>query len=621
MLAAIKSVFQSENFCLKLLGLTLVLHISIVWSPMRSDDFLQWGVLAGDQELSDKGFVLADPALGFWQKISNQFNFVDAAQGNYRGLKEYGGIPWWTDPNAKVHLFRPLSSITHWLDYNVWPKNTVLMQTETLVMFLLLIVAIYKLYDQVGATKIVAGVAALSFSLDLSHVESLGWIASRNAILSPLFGVFSLLSFIKWRQTLASIQLCWCLVLLLCSLFAAEAGISIVGYFVAYLLWIESGPKIPRVLAFVPIVLTVVFWKVIYNVNEFGAANVAAYIDPAVDPLRFLELLFYKYPVLYASQNIGFDGLWRLFSIELTDRLWVLTVGLMILFILPLIPLLLKNSNCRFFFTGALLAGIPPCAITAVSARVFVFISIGFFLVIAEYLQYVFSGAALLKKSKSFLLLHRVFAGVFLFLHVALPFVVLVGGSLVVLASQGKINDAQYVFYDIESFDVKNRHVLFVNAPETFSLQFIPYKLRYQKQAIPETMRVLFPSHSDVMLTRTAERQFTLSVEHPLIIVSNRDIENPKIKNAGSMANYSRSHMGFFGTDKANISVGQKYEFKETILEIREVAEGLPLVVNVTLKDGVPLSDYLILAWAWKEQRFSSIELPRLGEKIVFEGP
>jgi hypothetical protein len=280
----------------------------------------------------------------------------------------------------------------------------------------------------------------------------------------------------------------------------------------------------------------------------------------------------------------------------------------------------LKNNNSRFFFTGALLAGIPPCAITAVSARVFEFISIGFFLVIAEYLHYVFTDAELLQKRKR-LLLHRGFAAVLLLLHVALPFIVLVGGSLVVLVSQEEIKDAQYVFYNIEEFDVKERHVLFVNAPETFSLQFAPYKLRYQQQPIPNTLRVLFPSHSDVLLTRTAERQFTLSVEHPLLIVSNRDIENPLLKNAGSMAHYSRSHMGFFGTDKANMRVGQKYEFKEAIVEIQQVAEGLPLAVNVTLTADVPLSDYLILAWAWKEQRFSAVELPPVGEKILFAGP
>ena len=49
--------------------------------------------------------------------------------------KSYGILPWWTPDNFKVRLWRPVTALTHWLDYRLFPDSPWLMHAHNIVWF------------------------------------------------------------------------------------------------------------------------------------------------------------------------------------------------------------------------------------------------------------------------------------------------------------------------------------------------------------------------------------------------------------------------------------------------------------------------------------------------------
>ena len=55
------------------------------------------------------------------------FRFVDGSADNWRHGVEMGTAPWYTEPSVRLAFARPISSLTHWLDYTFiadWPALT-----------------------------------------------------------------------------------------------------------------------------------------------------------------------------------------------------------------------------------------------------------------------------------------------------------------------------------------------------------------------------------------------------------------------------------------------------------------------------------------------------------------
>jgi hypothetical protein len=77
-----------------------------------------------------------------------------------------GMLPWWTDPAVKLAFWRPLSSLTHVLDWTLWPRAPLWMHAQSLLWFALALVAVAasyrRLFGGVGGAAWTAGLATLS---------------------------------------------------------------------------------------------------------------------------------------------------------------------------------------------------------------------------------------------------------------------------------------------------------------------------------------------------------------------------------------------------------------------------------------------------------------------------
>ena len=63
-----------------------------------------------------------------------------------RALMREGVLSWWEDPEAKLAFFRPLSALTHYIDYTLWPEQAWAMHLHSMLWSLLLFWGVLVLY-------------------------------------------------------------------------------------------------------------------------------------------------------------------------------------------------------------------------------------------------------------------------------------------------------------------------------------------------------------------------------------------------------------------------------------------------------------------------------------------
>jgi hypothetical protein len=274
-------------------------------------------------------------------------------------LLEKGFGAWWSPPAAQVSHFRPLASLTHFADYALWPGASALMHAENAAWYAGLVVGVTALYRRLVAAPW-AGLAAALYAFDHAHGGPVGWIANRNAMMSTLFGVLSLLAHDQWRRE-RSVRAGWLApLLLLAALLSAESGVGIAGYLAAYALVLDSGRTPSRWRSLLPAAATVVVWRVGYRALGYGIVGSGISADPLMSPAAFAARALESVPIQLASDAVGVPA----------DPLVAATPGalpraavaawiVVAVTAAAALPLLRRDAPSRFFALGAALAALP----------------------------------------------------------------------------------------------------------------------------------------------------------------------------------------------------------------------------------------------------------------------
>lgn len=278
-------------------------------------------------------------------------------------------FPWWSDPNAHLTFFRPLASLTLWVDQNVWPDAPALMHMQSFLWYALLLTVVASIYRRFTGRAFslgFAGLALLLFAVDDAHAMTVGWIANRSALMALTFGFASLLAHDSWRSTGRRRYLLGALALLALGLASAEAALQVTAYFVAYALFLDGGSKRARWRSLLPYAAVLFVWHSVYSTFGFGAVGSDLYVDPAHDPVGFVKAAAVRLPLLLAAQ---FGGL----SADLADWLhyWAPSIAPALLPLTLLIvglcvwtyyPLWSTRREVRFWAVGTFFSTLPVCA-------------------------------------------------------------------------------------------------------------------------------------------------------------------------------------------------------------------------------------------------------------------
>lgn len=351
-----------------------VLALTSVGSRLALDDYVLGLAARGAPEIP-----------GFAQENFDLFTFTTGrAKDNLELIEQGFLLPWWTDPELKIAFFRPLTSLTHRLDFALWPDSPRVMYAHSLAWFALLLALVAVLYKRLEIDPKLATLALVLYALDDAHGAALSWLSNRNALLATIFGVLALILHDRSRKSrswplaaaaAASIGL---------GLLAGEFTLGALAYLLAYALFLEQGTLARRLGSLWPYGAVLVCWRIGYQSFDYGARGSGAYVDPSSDALTFLSVLPAKLAVLYngalaapAAETAFFGPVWH--------RPWIVAWAACVCVVAGALfwPALRRDALARFWLCGALLAAIPVSA-SFPSDRLLFFVGLGLMALLAR---------------------------------------------------------------------------------------------------------------------------------------------------------------------------------------------------------------------------------------------
>jgi hypothetical protein len=430
------------------------------------------------------------------------FRFADGKAETARGLMDVGQIAWTSDPATRGAFLRPVSALTHILDYALWPHSPALMHLQNILWFGLGIGGAALVYRRLLGATWVAGLAVLLFAVDDPHSQVVSWISNRNALVAmalalPVVWFHDRARRDGWKPGAVFAPLLFAVALL-----AGESALAITAYLAAHALHVDRARWRSRILALTPYAAVVVLWRAAYSAFGFGVGGSSIYIDPGRQPLAFLAAVPHRIPYLLlgelATPRPDFAEFYDFLSPAAGWSIYGLTVLALVLLALGMKRLWREDPVARFFTTGLVLAAVPICA-TSPGERLLPFVSIGAMGLVAQFLS-VAAGRGERALAKVLLAIHLVLAP---------PFLAIKSGTVAFAVP----NDIANLFIP-KTPDIEGKTVLLVNPPgELFGMVLIASRI-VRGEPHPAYLRSLAPVTTAVVATRVDANSLALRPAH-----------------------------------------------------------------------------------------------------------
>jgi hypothetical protein len=541
------------------------------------------------------------------RKWWDMFNFAGPSgkQEIKTGI-ENGTYPWWTTDQLRLAFFRPLSTVTQYLDYILWPKNPMLMHAQNIAWYLGIIVVLALYYRRIVQTAWIAGLALVIYCFDETRAETIGWIASRNTIVTAFFSILTLLSYTKWRQD--DWKPGWVItpVLFIVALASGEGAWGIWAHFLAYALFFDRASPLKRVISLSPMVLISAGWRLTYNFLGYGTYGTFYYFDPINSPMRFLKELpdrflaclcefFLVYPKRPFYAGINYYHHYYVFLFYAAFLL--IPTGVVLIW-------LLKSSREIRYWTGSLLIICIPLCTVAPAPRLFIFASMSSCPLIAHVIalpirrSYIKEALAPVKGAFGVFVRSMQYAAIilsvfWLVMHLCIS---------PVLAFERNKYIGSFIRYGQKHASLipsnpklTNKTMVIINTPDLFASLFSLFRRIDGKPIYPKSTVIVGETTSSFILYR--ERKDTLVIRF----------------NGG----FFQSIYGLFLRDPT-IPIPTGYRVKQLgflITVIRLTPDGRPLDVSLTR----PSLDSPDIVWVvWNGQKYAPIEIPRVGKAVEY---
>jgi hypothetical protein len=289
---------------------------------------------------------------------------VGDPQRNAALMDEGALLPWWTDPHHLNAFFRPLSALTHVLDFRMWPSSAPLMHLHSVLWFCALLAALAYVYRTLEpGVALVTGLALLLYAVDDAHGATVGWIANRNALLSAALSLPALSAHHRGVSEGSLVQRWLAPLWLALGLCAGETAVCLCGYLGAYALCLDRRAFAARALSLAPYLLLLVAHQALYRALGLGSFGSSAYHDPLREPAAFARMLGFNWPVLLSAEllipvaDAAFFG-----DVRGRWALWGWSVCSLLALAWLFRELLRQDGKARFWALGMLLSAVPVSA-------------------------------------------------------------------------------------------------------------------------------------------------------------------------------------------------------------------------------------------------------------------
>jgi hypothetical protein len=348
-------------------------HVLALLAALLTAPSLAGGLVLDDHVL-ELGARAGAPAVpGLHVSPLSLFRFTTGRAEDNRALMDQGVLlPWWTDPHHLNAFFRPLSSLSHVLDFRLAPGAPWLMHLHSMLWLVALVLGVAHIYARIDplpagspkhAMTRAAALAVLLFAIDDAHGMTVAWLANRNALIAATLALPALGAHHRYlTQRFAAGRVLGPLCFLL-GLLAGETAVAVLGYIVAHAIVLDRAPIWRRAVHLLPYLAVLVAWRLVFAQLGLGSHGSGAYHDPLGEPAGYALALAQHLPVLLGSQlGAPVADLW--FWGEPTLQVALLVIaGLSALLVLGLAHVLLRHDEvARFWMIGMVLSS---CAVAA----------------------------------------------------------------------------------------------------------------------------------------------------------------------------------------------------------------------------------------------------------------
>ncbi|HEX7669246.1 MAG TPA: hypothetical protein VF395_06685 [Polyangiaceae bacterium] len=436
-----------------------------------------------------------DPALNHW-------------------LVEEGFAPWWTYDRLLLSFFRPLSALTHRLDYALWPESPVAMHAHSLLWFGAVIAVATIVYRSILGRTTVAGAAAFLYAVDHTHGLPVGWIANRNALPAVLFGLLALYAYDRGRRGSVRATLLGPASFLV-GLLGGEMTLGVWAYLFAHAVCLDERSVRSRSFALAPYAVITVVWRLIYNHLGYGARGSGLYLDPVHEPLAFVAALARRIPLL-ALGEIGLPPAEAYYFVSdgLRPLIFASAVVAIAATVVVVLPLVRRDPVARFFALGAALS-LPPVCTAYPHNRLLYFVGFGVMGILAILVRDAFARADWLPLQPLWHVVAQPYLAASIFVHGLLsPFLLPIEACSVMTTSS---ITTRAIPSALSALSSPSEQLIVVSAPEYFSVNLIPFVVRLNHEPEPARIRMLSIGPVPLTVRRTSPRQLEVDYEGGLL--------------------------------------------------------------------------------------------------------
>jgi len=554
--------------------LAVLLTAPSLLAGMAFDDFFQ--------KLRAQG---ADP---FGHHRLDIFDFCWDASDVELG-RQSGMFPWFMQDHSRLAFLRPAASVTHYVDYNLWPNHPWLMHLQSLLWYGVAVLLVCILYRRLIGPVWVAGFAAFLYACDEAHALPVAFLANRNAIMALAFGAGALVAHDRWRRDGWRAGAGVGPALFAMALLSAEASIGAFAYLIAYATFLEPAPLRwrKRLVSIAPYAALLVAWQTLARSLGYHIEGSSIYVDPAHEPLRFAVVAPARAIALITAQLWGPPAdVWNL--VPRAPQIALAALGLVLLSMLMrvLVPLLRRDATTRFFSLGAVLALVPICA-TFPSDRLLLFVGVGAMGVIARVVgAHVENEDA--KPPHSLRWAAKALTAIWLVTHVAIA--TLAKPAVSVIPYFAREYTERSTDRMTRGTPPREQHVIIINAPN--------FLLAAYRWSIPRDG------------VDTAATAHVLSLSMDSVEIERLDASSIVVRTRGPFLSEMSAQL--FRSDREPLVLGEKASFHDISAEVSEMGPH-GLATGVTFRFAKPLSDARYRFVAWDGEGFVELAMPAEG--------
>lgn len=546
-----------------------------MFTGFMGDDYLHYALLNADLPIAKPDDL----------SLFGLFSFINGDPERNRLLMDYSLIPWWTYSELKYAFWRPLSEVSHWLDYQLWPSQPWLMHLHNIAWYMGALLLIAKLYRRFQSSEGAALLALFLYALDSTHGFTISWISNRNALLALTFGLLTLYFHARWREENKPSLLAIALLTQLMALLSAELGISVFGYIGAYALFLDKRGPVKGVLSALPYFILIVAWWAIYKNAGFGAAHADAYyVDPATQPVSFLFAAMERLPVLLASQ-------WGLIPADLytltpgDKRAYSIICAVFLLIILAPVVLMLRKDRTTLFWLCGMLFSILPALAASPYDRLLLFPGIGAAGLLGTFIHSLWVRKQRPDNRALKLYTLTVFGILALFHLILAPLLLPVMTYSTKLMAAAVSNKPSY-FNDVDN--ISNKRLILFSPPLASSLAIAGLRF-YRNAPMPERIWTITTLEGELE-SRVKGNQLILSREDGFIVTP--------------------TEQAVRDMDKYPFSVGDRVALSGLTIEITKVTKaGRPMQLQLTFDEAVDSDVYEFLEWNIQKGQYEKMNL------------